>query len=86
MRPLYDCIKEEKSEADKMFEELGYTKVEDSTYRERILLRLIDKQNKIINLIAEDYSDFQINKSKIGEITETKYGILDRVCKLLKEE
>lgn len=24
MRPLYECVKEEKSEADKMFEELGY--------------------------------------------------------------
>ncbi len=26
MRPLYDCFKEEKSEADKLFEELGYKK------------------------------------------------------------
>lgn len=29
MRPLNDCIKEDKNKADKMFEKLGYEKDED---------------------------------------------------------
>lgn len=49
-----------------------------------IALNLIEKQNRIIDMMAEDYSEYQINKSKIGEITETKYGILDRICSFLK--
>lgn len=30
MRPLYESVKEEKSQADKMFEELGYENIEKS--------------------------------------------------------
>ena len=32
MRPLYDCFKEEKSEVDKLFEELGYAKQKNKKY------------------------------------------------------
>ena len=34
MRPLYESVKEEKSEADKMFEELGYKKIENHQEKE----------------------------------------------------
>ena len=51
-----------------------------------ILLKLIKKQDKIIDLIAEDYSKYQLRRSYMGEITETAYGIKSRLRKEVEND
>lgn len=64
MRLLYDCFKEEKSEADKLFEELGYKKND----REDCWLEYNREQFEVEKKIAfEKNNHVFFVENKIGE-------------------
>lgn len=70
MRPLYESVKKEKSEADKMFEELGYEKTitgfEIARYRKEFNLKgarnIIFSTDKEICVCEENERGLAVNR------------------------
>lgn len=84
MRPLYESIKEDKSEADKLFEELGYKKSIDNKYsicfeKESYLIQFGKRESTI----DKAFYNAELNRYMANAITIQELQAINLKCKEL---
>lgn len=80
-----DSLKDIKEIAERKVTDLRKIKQVDKLESENYILRKkVEKKDKIIDEMAEEYSKYQILRSCPNEITETVSGIKDRFLKKIK--
>ena len=90
MKPLYESVKKEKSQADKMFEELGYKKITDNDkeiiykYTETLMGDMIEHIIKFAKVGKIIFSYESNNKFQCVGLDKEGLKAINQKCKELE--